>query len=204
MFYCSNSNAIIFKCFEIFKFCFNSTVGGWHNKNGHKNEASWSDFESKVLSIKQKLEKGRPNKGIANQFSIPGRTLATWKKSREKIFEAFQNSSLKLQSENWNIRKVKWSLAGNRISINGPIPLKKAHEFAKVFNYNDFRASNYGCSNGWSSLACTILYIVKAHSLLIFSKFGRNNLNSCNSKAHVIRTSFESPWGFELYEFNCI
>ena len=25
----------------------------------------------------------------------------------EKIFEAFQNSSLKGQNENWNIRKVK-------------------------------------------------------------------------------------------------
>ena len=55
----------------------------------------------------KELEKGRPNKGVANQFSIPGSTLATWKKNREKIFEAFQNSSLKRQSENWNIRKVK-------------------------------------------------------------------------------------------------
>ena len=55
----------------------------------------------------KKLEKGRPNKGAANQFSIPGSTLATWKKNSEKIFEAFQNSSLKRQSENWNIRKVK-------------------------------------------------------------------------------------------------
>ena len=64
-----------------------------------------------ILKVKyeafKELEKGKPNKSIANQFSIPGRTLATWKKSREKIFEAFQNSSLKLQSENWNIRKVK-------------------------------------------------------------------------------------------------
>ena len=39
---------------------------------------------------------------------------------------------------------------------------------------------------------------------LFFSKFGRNNLNSYNSKTHVIRPNFESPWGFELYEFNCI
>ena len=78
----------------------NSIVGGWRNKNGHKKEASWSDFESKVQSIKKKLEKGRPNKGIANQFTIPGSTFATWKKSRAKIFEAFQNSSLKQQSEN--------------------------------------------------------------------------------------------------------
>ena len=54
----------------------------------------------------KELEKGRPNKGVAKQFSIPGSTLATWKKT-EKIFEAFQNSSLKRQSENWNIGKVK-------------------------------------------------------------------------------------------------
>ena len=45
----------------------------------------------------KELEKGRPNKGVANQFSIPGSTLATWKKNKEKIFEAFQNSSLKRQ-----------------------------------------------------------------------------------------------------------
>ena len=45
-----------------------------------------------------------------------------------------------------------------------------------------------------------ILYIVKKHPLLIF----RNNLNSYNSKTHVIRTNFESLWGFELHEFNCI
>ena len=87
-------------------------------------------------------------------------------KTEKKIFEAFQNSSLKRQSE--NIRKVKWSLAGNNIPINGPILLEKALEFAKAFSYNDFTASNYGCSNGCSSLTYTILYIVKTHPLLIF------------------------------------
>ena len=45
----------------------------------------------------KELEKGRPDKDVANQFSIPGSTLATWKKNKEKIFEAFQNSSLKRQ-----------------------------------------------------------------------------------------------------------
>ena len=118
----------------------------------------------------KELDKGRPNKSVANQFSIPGSTLTTWKKNREKIFEAFQNSFLKRQSENWNIRKVKWSLAGNNIPINAPILLEKAHEFAKAFNYNDFTASSYGCSNGCSSLACTILFIVKTHPLFIFFK----------------------------------
>ena len=48
-----------------------------------------------TLKVKYKalkgLEKGRPNKDVANQFSIPGSTLATWKKNKEKICEAFQN-----------------------------------------------------------------------------------------------------------------
>ena len=60
----------------------------------------------KYVALKE-LEKGRPNKVVANQFSIPGSTHATWKNNKEKIFEAFQNSSLKRQSENLNIRKVK-------------------------------------------------------------------------------------------------
>ena len=50
-------------------------------------------------------EKSRPNKDVANKFSIPGSTLATWKNNKKKkIFEAFQNSSLKRQSENLNIQ----------------------------------------------------------------------------------------------------
>ena len=39
----------------------------------------------------KELEKGRPNEDVANQFSIPG---STGTKYKEKIFEAFQNSSL--------------------------------------------------------------------------------------------------------------
>ena len=38
----------------------------------------------------KELEKGRPNKDVVNQFSIPGSTLATWKKNKEKIFEIFK------------------------------------------------------------------------------------------------------------------
>ena len=38
---------------------------------------------------------------------------------------------------------LKWftSMRGNNIPINGPILWEKAHEFDKVFNYNDFTAS---------------------------------------------------------------
>ena len=39
----------------------------------------------------KELEKGRPNQSVENQFSISGSTLASWKKKREKVFEAFQN-----------------------------------------------------------------------------------------------------------------
>ena len=45
----------------------------------------------------KELEKGRPNKDVANQFSIPGSTLANWTKNKEKIIDAFQNSSPKRQ-----------------------------------------------------------------------------------------------------------
>ena len=97
----------------------------------------------------KELEKGRPNKGVANQFSIPGSTLATWKKNKEKIFEAFQNSSLKQQRvktgtyEKLNEALLKWftSMRGNNIPISRPILLEKAHEFDKVLNYNNFTAS---------------------------------------------------------------
>ena len=43
----------------------------------------------------KELEKGRCNKGLTNQFGISGSTFATWKKNKEQIFKALQNSSLK-------------------------------------------------------------------------------------------------------------
>ena len=39
----------------------------------------------------KELEKGRPNKAVANQFSIPDSTLATWKNNKKK-----KKKSLKL------------------------------------------------------------------------------------------------------------
>ena len=100
----------------------------------------------------KEIEKGRPNKGFANQYSIPGSTFATWKKNKEKIFEAFQNSSLKRQivkTETYkklNEALLKWfkSMRGNNIPIIGPTLLEKAREFAKAFNNDDFTALN-----GW-------------------------------------------------------
>ena len=107
------------------------------------------NLKVKYEAIKE-LQKGRPNNGVANQFSIPGSTLATWKKNKEKIFEAFQNSLMKRQKvktgtyEKLNEALLKWftSMWGNNIPINGPIILEKAHEFVKAFNYKEFTASN--------------------------------------------------------------
>ena len=38
----------------------------------------------------KELEKGRLNKDVAEEFKIPSSTLATWKKNKDKIFEAFK------------------------------------------------------------------------------------------------------------------
>ena len=75
----------------------------------------------------------------------------------------------------------------------------------KAFNYNDFTVSNRWLLERMLFLSLyNNLHGEETSPAYVFSKFGRNNLNSYNSKAHVIRTNFESPWGFELYELNCM
>ena len=109
----------------------------------------------KYTALKE-LEMGRPNKNVANQFSFSGITLATWKKSKEKIFKAFQNSSL--NNKEWKLEHTKsqmkpyWSALHQCVVTTfqwiGPILLQKAHEFAKAFIYNNFTASK-GWLRGW-------------------------------------------------------
>ena len=82
--------------------------------------------------------------------------LLLGRKTKKKIFEAFQNSSLKRQRvktgtyEKLNEALLKWftSVRGNNIPFNGPVLLEKAHEFANTFNRKDFTASN-GWLRGW-------------------------------------------------------
>ena len=90
------------------------------------------------------LENDRQNKDVAKQYGISGSTLFTWKKNKEKIFDAFENSSV------LNEALLKWftSTCGNNIPINRPFLLEKAHEFAKAFDYKDFTAST-GWLRGW-------------------------------------------------------
>ena len=43
------------------------------------------NLKVKYEALKE-LEKGRPYKGVTNQISIPGNTLATWKKKKFSKF----------------------------------------------------------------------------------------------------------------------
>ena len=74
---------------------------------------------------------------LLNNMAFP-----VWKKSKEKIFDAFENSSLKreliktgtYEKLNESLLKQFTSMRGNNIPINGPIPMENAHEFAKAFD----------------------------------------------------------------------
>ena len=54
-----------------------------------KRKHNEGTLKVKFEALKE-LEKGRPNKGVANQLSIPGSTLATWKKNSEKSLKLFK------------------------------------------------------------------------------------------------------------------
>ena len=51
-------------------------------------------YNEVTLKTKE-LDKKRSNKEGTIQFNFAGRILATWKKNKEKIYQTFQNSSLK-------------------------------------------------------------------------------------------------------------
>ena len=53
------------------------------NKMAAKRKHNEVTLKVKYNALKE-LEKGRPNKDVANQFSIPGSTLATWKKNKKR------------------------------------------------------------------------------------------------------------------------
>ena len=104
----------------------------------------------------QELEKGKSAKEVAAKFNVPGSTLSTWKKNKEKIYDTFKTSSLSRQRvkvgayENVNQALLKWftSMRENNIPINGPLLLEKSREFADAFDCKDFQASN-GWLRGW-------------------------------------------------------
>ena len=65
----------------------------------------------------QELEKGKPCKEVSKRFEVPPSTLSTWRKNKDKIYEAFQSSSLKRQRikvgtfEKVNQALLKWFMS---------------------------------------------------------------------------------------------
>ena len=140
-----------------------SIVGGLRNKNGHKRKHHEVTLKVKYEALKE-LEKGRANKDVANQFSIPG------KKTEEKYLKLFKIHHRNDIVKTGTYEKLNEALLLTSFQSMVPFFWRKLMNLLNAFNYNDFTASNCGCLNGRSSLACIVLYIVKAHPLLIFFK----------------------------------
>ena len=51
-------------------------------------------LETKYKALVE-LEKGKSNKEVAQSFGIPPNTLSTWKKNKEKVFEAYNKGNAK-------------------------------------------------------------------------------------------------------------
>ena len=103
------------------------------------------------LEIKDKavleLEKGKSNKEVAKSFSVPANTLSTWKKSKDKVFEAFQKESattkcLKVDTYGKvNKAALKWftRLRSENVPVSGVLIKEKALYFAKELNLTTFK-----------------------------------------------------------------
>ena len=171
-FECFNSNYIIVECFKIFKFVWIRLLVADAIKMATKRKHHEVTLKVKYEALKE-LEKGRPNKDAANQIGIPGSTLATWKKKSLKLFKIYH-----WNGKEWKLEHTKsqmkpcWSglhqcVAATFQSV-GLFFWRKLMNLLRPSITTIFQHRTDGCSNGCSFLACTILYIVKKHPLLIF------------------------------------
>ena len=166
---CFNSNDIIFECFEIFKFLLIPLLVADATKMATKRKLHEVALKVKCEALKE-LEKGRRNKGVTNQFGISGSTFATWKKNKEQIFKALQNSSLKRR---W-VKTGTYNEALFLTTFQSMVLFfwRKLMSLLRLSITTILQYRTDGFSNGCSSLACTILYIIKKHPLHIFFKIG--------------------------------
>ena len=111
----------------------------------------------RTLVVKYKalveLEKGKTSKDMLKLFDIPPNMLSTWKKSKEKIFEAFKNKnagqSKRLKEntyEQLNQAVLKWftRIRSENVPASGILIKEKALYFAKELKLEKFQASD-----GW-------------------------------------------------------
>ena len=121
------------------------------------------------LEIKYKalleLKKGKSNKEVAKSFGVPANTLSTWKKSKDKVFEAFQKGSattkrLKVDTYDQVSKAVlKWftRLRSENVPVSGVLIKEKALNFAKELNFEKFQASDGGLDK-WKKRLVLIFY----------------------------------------------
>ena len=99
-----------------------------------------------------KLEEGKTNKEVAQLFGVQVNTLSTWKKNKDKIFQAFQQRSattkmVKVDTyDQVNKTVPKWfkRLRSKNDPVNGVMIKENALYFGKEWTFENFQASD-----GW-------------------------------------------------------
>ena len=121
------------------------------------------------LEIKYKalleLEKGKSNWEVAKSFGVPAKTLSTWKKSKDKVFEAFQKGSATTKGikvgtydqVNKAVLKRFARLRSENVPVSGVLIKEKALYFAKELNFEKFQASD-GWLDKWKKRLVLIFY----------------------------------------------
>ncbi|XP_065652673.1 major centromere autoantigen B-like [Hydra vulgaris] len=96
-------------------------------------------------------EKGKTNKGVLIIFDIPPNTLSTWRKNKDKIFNAIRlrNLAKRVKVDTcYQVNKavLKWfkQMRANNVPISGLLVKEKPLYFAKKLSFENFQASN-----GW-------------------------------------------------------
>lgn len=122
-------------------------------------------LETKYKALVE-LEKGKSNKEVAQSFGIPPNTLSTWKKNKEKVFEAYKKGNAKTKRmksdtyEQVNNAVLKWftRIRAENVPVSGILIKEKALYFAKELNFEKFQASD-GWLDKWKKRFDLIFFI---------------------------------------------
>ena len=121
---------------------------------GQKRKCIVQSIETKYKAIIE-VEAGLKKKAqIAREFNVPSNTLSTWLKSKDKIKEAFENSSFGPKTKRMRTALYQeleqaldiWfkEIRLKDANIFGPIIKNMAETLAKLMGHTEFQ-----CSNGW-------------------------------------------------------
>ena len=120
-----------------------------HRTTMPKRKHTEINLEQKYKALLE-LDKGKSNKDVAT-FGIPPNTLSNWKKSKERIFEAYRNGKAKTKRvksdtyEKVNSAVLQWfkRTRAENVPVSGILLKEKALFFAKEFNCENFHASDF-------------------------------------------------------------